>query len=145
MDIHVDAVLGLAFFPSRPNDTNMGKQVSVTLDDFEMKRLARFKEENDIDTRAEALRTAIDQGIVRLGYGSRLPARVEQVRKLAKETATVLAYFGVAWLIGSWMFSVEVRAAGAIFLIVSLGLFGFERFVDEYGARVYRFIQKRRT
>jgi hypothetical protein len=140
MDIHVDALLGLFFFPSRTIDTNMGKQVSVTLDDHEMKRLARFREEHDIDTRAEAIRAAIDQGIIKLGYGARLPARVERLREFVENVATVLAYFGVAWMIAAWMFSIEIRAAGAVFLIVSFGLFGFERLIDRYGARIYRFI-----
>ena len=118
----------------------MGKQVSVTLDDYELKRLARFREENDIDTRAEALRTAIDQGIVKLGYGARLPDRVENLRQLTEDVASVLAYVGVGWLVASWLFAVEVRAAGALFLFASVALFGFERFLDQYGARVYRFL-----
>lgn len=123
----------------------MGKQVSVTLDKHQLKRLARFKEENDIDTRAEALRTAIDQGIVKLGYGARLPARVERTRKLVENTATVLAYLGAGWLIFGWLFSVQVRMIGAAFLVAAFGLFGFEKVVDRYGARIYRSIQNRRT
>lgn len=110
----------------------MGDRVTIRLEKRQIQAAKRMEEANEADNQSEAIRQLINTGMAENGYGNGEPPTNTTLQKLTRESARALAYVGIGWLVVTWLMPVAFRLPAAAVLMASVGLFGFERVLEEY-------------